>query len=171
MSYAWDFGDGPPAGTSTQQSPTYVFTAPGTFIVILTVTSDSGCVDVQGKSIEVFPLPAPAFDAPDVCLYDDAVFTDASVISSGTISSWQWDFGDLSSSTAQNPTHLYSADNTYNVSLIVTSDNGCFDTLIQTIDIFPVPVSAFNTNNVCLYDPAVFSDASTITSGDRKSVV
>ena len=166
VSYTWDFGDGPPAGTSTQQSPTYVFTAPGTFIVILTVTSDSGCVDVQGKSIEVFPLPAPAFAAPDVCLYDDAVFTDASVISSGTISSWQWDFGDLSSSTAQNPTHLYSADNTYNVSLIVTSDNGCVDTLIQTIDIFPVPVSAFNTNNVCLYDPAVFSDASTITSGN-----
>ena len=166
VSFAWDFGDGPPSGTSTQQNPTYAYNSPGTYIVVLTVTSDSGCVDVQGKSIEVFPLPTPAFTAPNVCLYDAAAFASTSTITSGSITTWQWDFGDTDTSLSENTTHTYNADGTYNVRLIVISDNNCTDTLIQTIDIYPVPVAAFNTNNVCLYDPAIFADGSSISSGN-----
>ena len=46
-SYAWDFGDGPPAGTSTQASPSYTYTSAGTYTVTLTVTDDDGATNVQ----------------------------------------------------------------------------------------------------------------------------
>lgn len=51
-------------------------------------------------------------------------FTDAST-SSGTIVSWEWDFGDGNTSTDQNPSHAYGAANTYTVCLTVTDDLGC----------------------------------------------
>lgn len=55
-------------------------------------------------------------------------FTDASV----NATSWLWDFGDLTTSTLQNPTHVYAAIGTYTVLLIAS--NGCgSDTLIQVI--------------------------------------
>ena len=48
-------------------------------------------------------------------------FTDQSI---GQITSWSWDFGDGSSSTEQNPTHIYDNNGTYTVSLSVTSPVG-----------------------------------------------
>ena len=164
VAWQWDFGDG--AGTSTLQNPTYVFNTPDTFIVTLTVTSDSGCVAIVGYPVEVYPLPVANFTTANVCLYDNAVFTDSSTISSGGINSWQWDFGDGNSSPTQNPTHLYGANSTYNVTLIVTSNNSCSDTTFQSIEIYPIPVAGFSTNSECLYDPAVFTDTSTISSGN-----
>ncbi|MCC7301343.1 MAG: gliding motility-associated C-terminal domain-containing protein [Bacteroidia bacterium] len=55
--WSWDFGDG---NTSTQQSPTHVFTDPGNYTVCLTVTTSNGCVDSICRAIEVI--------APDVLL-------------------------------------------------------------------------------------------------------
>ena len=54
----------------------------------------------------------------------EAQFTDESTDSDGSIVSWSWDFGDGSSSSSQNPTHLYDAPGTYSVSLTVTDDAG-----------------------------------------------
>ncbi|PCH98581.1 MAG: hypothetical protein COB85_01310 [Bacteroidetes bacterium] len=166
VSYAWDFGDAPPSGTSTQQNPTYTYSTPGTFIVILTVTSDSGCIDVQGKSIDVFPVPNASFTASNACLYDAVAFSNTSTINSGNIIGWQWDFGDLDTSLSENPSHLYDMDGTYNVSLVITSDNNCSDTISQPIIIYPVPIAIFSWTDVCLYDPAVFTESSTVSSGN-----
>lgn len=47
-------------------------------------------------------------------------FTDLSTITSGSIESWQWDFGDHATSTLQNPSHVYAAEGTYNVTLTVS---------------------------------------------------
>jgi PKD repeat protein len=47
---------------------------------------------------------------------------------------YAWDFGDLSSSSAQNPVHIYTANGTYTVTLIVTGSNGCTDTTTQVIN-------------------------------------
>jgi PKD repeat protein len=50
-------------------------------------------------------------------------FTDTSTSTAG-ITSWSWNFGDGGTSTGQNPSHTYSADGTYNVSLTVTGPDG-----------------------------------------------
>ncbi len=45
--------------------------------------------------------------------------------------SWQWDFGDTTSDTTQNPTHAYSSDGIYPVKLVVTNINGADSLLIS----------------------------------------
>jgi len=51
----------------------------------------------------------------------DVVFTDTST---GTPTSWYWDFGDGATSTAQNPMHIYDEAGRYTVKLTVTNDAG-----------------------------------------------
>jgi len=48
-------------------------------------------------------------------------FTD---LSTGSIDSWNWDFGDGSTSTQQNPSHTYDTDGTYTVSLTISGPAG-----------------------------------------------
>lgn len=55
------------------------------------------------------------------------MFTD---LSSGVPSSWFWDFGDTETSTAHHPTHIYSTEGQYTVTLIVSNADGA-DTLIK----------------------------------------
>jgi gliding motility-associated-like protein len=62
---------------------------------------------------------------------------------------YAWDFGDGSTSDAENPVHLYDGLNSYTATLGVTSDIGCTDTaytLIQGPALFYVP-TAFSPNN------------------------
>ncbi len=47
-------------------------------------------------------------------------FTDTSVPGSGDIAAWAWDFGDGTTSTEQNPLHVYDAEGEYTVSLTIT---------------------------------------------------
>lgn len=44
--------------------------------------------------------------------------------STGTIISWAWNFGDGNTSSEQNPSHIYTVDGIYNVTLIVTGPSG-----------------------------------------------
>jgi PKD repeat protein len=48
-------------------------------------------------------------------------FTD---ISAGTITEWEWDFGDTETSVLQNPSHTYTAAGTYTVTLTVSNTCG-----------------------------------------------
>jgi PKD repeat protein len=63
-------------------------------------------------------------------------FTD---LSSGSITGWQWDFGDLSTSTDQHPSHLYAAAGTYTVSLIITRPGGGTDVSTQVDYVVATP--------------------------------
>ena len=62
-------------------------------------------------------------------------FTDTSTDSDGTIASWSWNFGDNTTSTAQNPSHSYAAGGTYNVQLTVTDNAGGTSTTSQSVTV------------------------------------
>jgi PKD repeat protein len=119
-SWSWTFGDG---GTSTAQSPSHQYNSAGTYTVTLTVTGPGGS-DSETKTnyITVTGAPVAAFTGSptsgDVPL--TVSFTDQST---GGATSWSWTFGDGGTSTAQNPTHEYTAVGTYTVTL--TATNAC----------------------------------------------
>lgn len=71
-------------------------------------------------------------------------FTD---LSTGNPTSWQWSFGDNSTSTVQNPTHVYSAPGCYTVTL-TASDGGSSNTLVKTgyICIYDEPTAGFTAS-------------------------
>jgi len=56
-----------------------------------------------------------------------------SIDSDGSIDSFRWDFGDGSVSTIANPSHVYSAQGTYNVSLTVTDNFGTASSVSTTV--------------------------------------
>ncbi len=74
----------------------------------------------SGGSSNLAPTAAFSFNTSDLT----ANFTDESTDDDGSIVAWDWDFGDGNTSTEQNPSHTYSIDNTYSVSLSVTDDDG-----------------------------------------------
>jgi len=83
---------------------------------------------------------SPGFTFTNVC--NNYYFTDTSKIVNGTISSWLWNFGDGTTSNLPNKGHTYTTAGTYTVSLIVTSQLGCTDTMISIpITVAPPPVA------------------------------
>lgn len=65
-------------------------------------------------------------------------------------------------STLQDPTHIYGVGGPVNVTLVVTSNNGCVDTVTQVLNVFEKPVANFNANGICLDDGTVYTDTSTV---------
>ncbi|HLP19598.1 MAG TPA: PKD domain-containing protein, partial [Chitinophagales bacterium] len=162
VSYNWNFADG---NTSTQQNPYNLYAADGNYEVQLIVTSDSACLDTFTMNAVVHPLPVPGFTTPAVCLNQTMSFTNTSTINSGSINQWWWDLGDGNTGTAHTPTYTYTAQGTYNVRLIATSDNNCVDSTMQSVTVYDKPVAAFTATEVCETQATVFADASAIGNG------
>ena len=139
-SWYWDFGD---RATDETQNPSHTYTNPGVYSVRLTVSgggfSDSN-VQIGYISVDA-PTPAPTVTTPTLTETTPVpikagfsgspttgtapltvTFTDSST---GSPTSWLWDFGDGSSSILENPpSHKYSVPGTYTVSLTVTGPGG-----------------------------------------------
>ncbi|MGZ8549369.1 MAG: PKD domain-containing protein, partial [Chitinophagaceae bacterium] len=77
--------------------------------------------------ITVFPSPTVNFSADITlgCVPVRVNFKDLSATTVGSIISWNWDFGDGTTSTLQNPAHSYTSTGFYTVTLTATSSSGC----------------------------------------------
>lgn len=122
-SWLWTFGDG---ATSTAQHPTHAYASSGTYTVSLAATNASG-TDTATSQLTVGAL-APGqlvagfiFSPVGPVGGETVTFTDTTV---GNPTAWFWRFGDGATSTAQHPTHVYSAatsSGTFMVTLIVST--------------------------------------------------
>ena len=166
-SWSWDFGDGSPLNT-TVWSLSHIYSTPGNYeVVLITHSSNLGCPDTLKDSITVYPMPVADFSFINVCLNEVMNFTDLSIVSSGSIISRSWNFGDSTAlSTIQDPGHTYANPGTYPVTLIVTTDNSCKDTITKNVVVHPLPVALFSSVNVCDGTTVQFSNLSTIASTD-----
>lgn len=144
MTYAWDFGDG---STSNEQNPTHVYSQRGTYTVTLTVKNAYGSsTAVKRDFITVGMVARPDFTANPTTGNDPlpVKFTD---MTSGSVDTWQWDFGDGKRSTEQNPTHTYWVPGVYTVILTVSNEYGQADvTKIQYITVVGDLVAKFNAD-------------------------
>jgi PKD repeat protein len=118
--WAWDFGDGT---ASTQQSPSHSYDKPGSYPVTLKVTNAGGSDTVSHTVTAQVAVPQASFTmTPSSGSAPLAVhFTDTS---SGSPTQWAWDFGDGTTSTAQNPSHTYDKPGSYQVNLTVRNTAG-----------------------------------------------
>ena len=170
LTWNWDFGDG---NTATTQNATNTYAANGNYDVQLIITDLNGCSDTTITPITVSCIPPPACEAGfsvDSSACPSVAFTDTSS-TNGTITAWSWDFGDGNTSTAQNPTNNYAQNGTYDVKLVIDTDNGCSDSVITTITISCVQepcvadfgVDSTNCPTLAFADSSV-SNSSTIIS-------
>ncbi len=161
VSWNWDYGDN--SGFSTDQNPSYVFGNSGIYNVELITETDNGCLDTVVNPTQVFDLPVADFTFSNECLYDAAVFQNTSSIPSGSITTYLWDFGDGDVANVQQPVgQLYDTAGLYDVQLITVSNNGCLDTILQTIEMYPVPTAMFTYDSVCYPFATSFTDLSSV---------
>jgi len=122
--YLWEFGDGQ---NSSLPNPIHTYNLTGAYAVSLTVWMNKGDCDqtdqiTKQAYVLVSDLSADFAATPTAGVQPLTVeFADCS---SGTITSWLWDFGDGNTSNQQNQTHQYLNPGTYSVSL--TINNGLF---------------------------------------------
>lgn len=158
-SWEWVFGDG--STNFVDQDPTHTYVNSSFYTVQLIGTTTRGCVDSIQKTLQVAPNPIVNFKLEDVCLGEESEFNDQSIISSGFLSNWYWDFGDNVLSTDQNPIHEYIKDSTYNVKLVGESDLGCLDSVSKVINVRASPIPYFQADTVCKGDVTQFTNGST----------
>jgi PKD repeat protein len=122
----WTFGDGT---SSSAQHPAHTYSTPGTYAVSLTVSGPGGAhTHTRPNLVTVLATPPVAsfIAAPTTGTAPlPVVFTDTST---GTMTGWQWSFGDGTSSTARHPSHVYTSAGHYTVSLTVSGPGGSHTT-------------------------------------------
>ena len=168
--YIWSYGDGAidtilaPTITATHKYPTA-----GVYNATLKVINLNGCSGNDVKLIQQNTCIVSAFTNNDTlsCQNNILTFTDHS-ISSGTISEWQWTWGDGSPPTVYfvfqpKTSHTYTSPGFYNVSLKVTTIvNGVSfaDSTFIAIRVFGSPTANFDQVNTCLNDEVNFHNTS-----------
>ncbi len=137
-SYLWDFGNG---NTSTTPEPTITYPLPGTYNVTLTAFNPVSCnLSSQSViSIEALDTIITAdftYQLPGICDPQQVVFN----TNYGSYVSYLWDFGDGTTSTEANPTHLYGISGDITATLIVSTPCALPDTTSATFFLPPPPL-------------------------------
>ena len=162
-SWFWQFGDGT---TSTNQNPTHDYAASGNYDVTLTVVTNNGCSNTTSKELTVYILPEANFVASPVCEDAPMQFVNASAIGYGTMT-YEWNFAGQGSSADKDPTFAFTGFGTFSVELIATSNNGCKDTIVRNVTIYPAPTADFTVVDVCIGEASVFTNTSTVPGTDN----
>jgi len=157
--YYWDFGDG---NTSTSISPSNTYFSQGNYSVQLIATSNQGCIDSINQNITVYPIPVANFSAFNACEESQVNFSNTSTVSNGTFTSY-WDLGNGNTSTLNNVTQIYSTSGSKNIKLVITSNQGCSDSIIQAIQIYALPIMNIG-NNISTCGSSYILDAGNIGS-------
>lgn len=136
LSYYWNFGDG---NSSTQVYPVHQYANPGTYLACLTVIdSANNCFDTYCDSVSNLP-PTGCMAGFSYQVANGTSYFNGFNIGLGSVSSYAWIFGDGTTGAGQSPQHSYANPGTYNVCLIITTFNGCVDSVCNTIQI---PISS-----------------------------
>ncbi|MEO9964865.1 MAG: PKD domain-containing protein [Reichenbachiella sp.] len=162
VSYTWDFGD---TNTSTETNPEHLYDEKGEYTITLTASTTAGCTEVIDRPVTVYPSPRADFEFDNVCDGNESQFVNISTIDFGTITSYEWDFGDGGNSILQNPSKLYLNAGTYDVLLKVISDGGCQSESTQEVSVYNVPLADFSVEDVCFGETVQIDNSSSIAQG------
>ncbi len=122
----WDFGD---LSTGTGNTTTHVYTAAGTYTVKL-ITHSGICYDTVYNTIVVHPKPIVDFDfSPAAPCPPPATIQFNNLTQFGN--TYLWDLDDNTSSTLTNPSHTYTTQGPFTITLSAVSPFGCTDTLTK----------------------------------------
>ncbi len=148
VNYTWDFGDG---NIGYGKIVTHRYALDGNYTVRLTVYDNDGAWDIMERGIFVANIPPVAnfsFSPLQPIVGQIIQFNDSSYDPDGDIYIWRWDFGDgtiLEGGTKyQNPTHAYTKDGVFNVTLTVTDNDYASSNItkqIVVLDIYPPEIS------------------------------
>ena len=161
--YNWDLGDG---SSSFVTNPSHTYTVAGTYnIKLVAINNISGCKDSVTNPVTFSTNPTATFTVNNnnQCVNNNSfVFTNTSVGGA----TYSWNFGDATTSTLTNPIKAFAVAGVYSVKLIVTTANGCKDSVTQVVTVFAKPVALFAIPgyNGCSNEATSFAFSNTSTN-------
>ncbi|GAB5539959.1 MAG: hypothetical protein Salg2KO_20620 [Salibacteraceae bacterium] len=165
IDWDWDV-DGDGVIDYSTNTFTHTYATHGTYQCTLVVEANLGCLDTVVETVTVYPNPNVDFTYDPDCEGSPMSFFDQTNIASGSLSSWDWDFGDgTANGAAQDPVHIYAKDSVYLVTLTVTSNLGCTTSYSDSVEVFSIPIVDFVAPNTCRNDTVIFTDTSESTQG------
>ncbi|MEP6747256.1 MAG: PKD domain-containing protein [Bacteroidota bacterium] len=141
------------------QSAAYTYTSDGGYYALLKVTNADGCFASTSKYIGITRSHAyiTANGTTADCGPIKLTFT---ATSPDQITSYSWNFGDASYSTAQQPEHLFSNPGNYSVTLTYTNSYGCTETVSYgVVRVYGKPTADFTASSttICGNTPVLFT--------------
>lgn len=161
QSFNWNFGDG---NSSTQQNPSHVFTAEGTFTISLEVTSAAGCTQITSEEVRTITAPIADFELPEDagCEPFDLQLVN---LGSGFQPEYIWVIG-MDTFNTENPGNIElvagDTDSIYTIELIAFNACGQ-DQIEKNVQVFPLPKAEFGVSEPSGCSPfeVFFSNTST----------
>lgn len=140
----WDFGDGT---SSTLATPTHMYTAEGSYLVKVTVYTDS-CSFTDTIRVERGHMPHAEFSMNPTAICTDNFVTFTNLSTGGL--KYYWDFGDSYGSTdsGKYQVHLYKDVIGDRYVVLSAERYGCVDTVQHLLVIYP-PGSSFSFRYSC----------------------
>lgn len=149
------------------QNPIYPSTSASSIKTKLTVTSNYGCTASYETTAKVYPLPEADFDFDIACKDFESEFSSASTISSGVVNQFRWSFGDTTTSTLQNPKHIFQSSGLFDVTFWAASNQSCADSITKQITVPQTPEVDFQSLDTIVCSPAevTLQNLSTLSAG------
>jgi len=147
FSYLWSNGQ------TTQQIS--ISDPPNGSVYSCTLTAVTGCQVTLNATITSTAVNTQ-FSFPPPCPGVPVQFTDESVANIGSVVSWDWNFGDGTTSTDQHPVHTYALSGLYNATLTAMTSGGCMATYSTTVNVNPFPQAGLSAPPVCHQTPTQF---------------
>jgi gliding motility-associated-like protein len=159
FNFQFNYGDGT-SDTSRQTSLTHLYASPGRYYPYVILTDKFGCTAFISTSspIVVFgAIPLFGKDKKEFCDNGEVFFVNYTLNIDPIISS-VWNFGDGTTSTATDPSHIYNGANTNIVTLTVTTENQCTSSISDTIRVYATPILSINgIDTLCINKTETFT--------------
>ncbi len=161
--------------TTSAANVSFAYTAYGAFrpqLIARNTFNNNGinvtCADTMVPNINlaysprilVYEKPRPNFTHATNCANYTTQFTNTSALTTAAISRYEWYFGDGDSSQARHPLHQFADSGRYRIVMKAFSPNGCVDSVVRNIFVYPFPAANFTFNDVCIGKVTNFRDIS-----------
>lgn len=154
------WGDGTTDSFSQKNIYKHLYATSGQYPITYKIYSGQGCIDSASTKAWIFPIPRAGFAGGSVCEQQKLLFKDTSNLDSGQIIKRFWDWGDLTNTitSGADTSHRWNQHGSYLVTLVVTSDRQCTDTVSDSVKVHQLPVAVLQTSDTCMNDSLVLRD-------------
>lgn len=140
--------------------------SPGIKEVFMKITSMQGCEDTLTKYFQVYNLPIANFNTSDNCLNELSSFINTSTSVDGSINSYNWSNSENGTILlSENASFLFASPGSKTITLEISSDLGCKNSVQKNMNVFDLPQVSFSNNLPCVDVPVNFTNTSTIANG------
>ena len=160
----WEFGNG--ESSNLFSPPALNYLSPGEFSVSLNLTSNEGCNAELTQNINILASPEVDFLLEDACLDELFNFTNTTEVQGGTSVEWEWMIdGETVSLTENLSNYQFGGSGLYEITLSVGSNEGCSNSLEQTVNVFDLPEIDLVLDDACAGVPISILNNASVSDG------